>query len=346
MGEGQLLDVRWRRHGGEIRHDDGPALLGDPLVDRPREIRHVMVHGVREEAGVGQFRPVVQVEDPVALEGGHPEEHVAAAEEDAQLVLEGLEARSRGDGLAVDEVALQGGQHLLARHVHGADHGEPRDHEPIGGQEIGQARRVEESGPETLERVRRERGHLAAHAHVGEVRQELELEVPLQTAVWHAEHERKIERQLEPVHALENERPRLELVHGHYGALVHVDAPIEPPVRPKEVALEGGGGVDVQHSERHERGDVDEVPTGRREHRRHHRVDQRPVAGDDAEVFDRAEEFGRLIEPLADLPPHRPIHGFVAPGEVLPEIGQGLQAQLRGEGEVRAGLGESGPDVC
>ena len=87
----------------------------------------------------------------------------------------------------------------------------PGDHEAVGGQEIGQARRVEESGPETLERVRRERGHLAAHADVSEVRQELELEVPFQTAVRHAEHERKIEGQLEPVHALENERPRFEL---------------------------------------------------------------------------------------------------------------------------------------
>ena len=245
----------------------------------------------------------------------------------------------------MDQVALEGGQHLLRCHVHGADHGQPRDHEPVGRQQIGQGGGVEEGGADPFERIGRQGRHLPPRAHVDEAGEELQLEVPLEAVGGHGEHEREVERQLEPVHPLEDDGPGLENVHGHRGALVDVDAAVEPAVRAQQVALEGGGGVDVPHLERHEGGDVDELVHGRREHRGHHRVHQGPVACDHAEVLDRAQELGRPAQPFPDLPAHRPVDRLVAPDELLPEVGQGFEAQLRGERQTRPVLGEGGPDV-
>ena len=100
-------------------------------MDRPGEVAHAEVLGVREDAAVLDVAPVVQDEDAPVLEGRHRQAHRGPAKEGLELVLEPLEPLGRDDGLLVDEVPLDGGEHLLVRDVRRAQDGEAGERERV-----------------------------------------------------------------------------------------------------------------------------------------------------------------------------------------------------------------------
>jgi len=155
-----LLDVGPARVRGEVLDDERLALLDRPRVDRALELRHRMMRGVGEDAGVLEAVAGVEHQHLVAIDGGEPEAQLRPPEQRAQLLLQALEARGRDDRLFVDQVPLERREHLLVGHLHRPQHGEAAEHEAVRREQRHQGLKVGEMGGQALPiEVGRHRAH-------------------------------------------------------------------------------------------------------------------------------------------------------------------------------------------
>jgi len=78
------------------------------------------------------------------------------------------EALLADDRLAVDEVALERREHLLIRHLDGAEDGEAAQHEAVRGQQVAQPLGAHEVGLDSLAYVVRQLGARPLHLDIDE----------------------------------------------------------------------------------------------------------------------------------------------------------------------------------
>ena len=251
-GEEALLDAGAVGIGLEVLDDDGTPLARGPLVDGAGEVGHLLLHGVREDARV--LEPVAELEGehPVALDGGQAQLQLRPAEEGAHLVLQLLEALGGDDGLLVDEVALDGGQHFRLRHLDGAHHREAADHEAVGGQDAHQHRGVGGVRADAPQICLGQGGRLPDHVHVEEAAAGDELEVAVEAGIGILDdgHPRELDAEVDAVDALQDQRVRVEDADLQHERDVRAHAELERAVGTREQPLEARGGVEALQPER------------------------------------------------------------------------------------------------
>ena len=309
----QVLEGGAPRLRRQVTHDDRPSLSHGALVHRAREILALVVGGVGKDARLVRARAMVEVEHALAPDGGQTELQFGAAEEDAQLVLEGLEARRRDDRLAVDEITLERGEHLVVGHVDRAEKGKAGDHKPVGGENLAERRPIEKRFADPLGRVRRQRRDGPARADLDEPWIEGKLEVPFEPdeRPGDAQHDGVVERELDTVDLTKHDLVGAQHVDTQGRALVDVDPPLEHSVGAAQRPVERRRPVKALHAEGQEGGRVVLVPGRGREDGGHQRFDERPVARQEGEVVNRLEQFGCLAKALADLAAKGPEHRVV-----------------------------------
>src|SRR5437867_6982406 len=143
-GHHLVLDRRAPVEPDEVVHDDGPARLHRALVEGAGELLDLVVHGIGEDARALDARAVVQEQHAVAVERGQPQPQLGATEERAQPLLQRDEAVRRYDGLAVDQVALEGGKDFLIGDLERLQERHAAEHEAFGRQDRRQVGLVEE----------------------------------------------------------------------------------------------------------------------------------------------------------------------------------------------------------
>ncbi len=277
----------------EVLDDQGLALQRGPLVDRPGEVADPLMHRVGEDARMLEARPEIEQQDPVALDRGEPQLDFRPLEQGPELGLELPEAIRRHDGLLVDEVPLEGGQHLLVGHFDGADDGEPADQEFLGGQHLYQGGRISEERPDPLPRVRRQRRRLPLHVDIEEAAIEEKLVVALEPrlGVGHDRDPWVFHAHVQAVHALEDERIGVHDPHVGQQGGVGLHPALEDAVGIGEIARESRRGIERLELERQHGGRVSVLVECRRHDGQHEGAQHVLVGPHDGGIHDRRGEL-------------------------------------------------------
>src|SRR5262249_6136826 len=159
------------------------------------------------------------------------------------------------------------------------------------------------------------------------------------------EGQRDLDSEIDPIRALEDQLIGKEKLCGPESLLISVDAAVERAVAIHERAAEQIRGVERPELEREERRAILLLPEARREHSAHHEVHELLVLGDHRHVVDDRGKLGRLLDPLADYPGHRPAARLAVARELRPDPDGWRQAQLGPEGQRGRVLAGPGPDV-
>ena len=271
---------------------------------------------------------------------------IRAAEQGPQLILQLHEARVRDDGLLVDQVALDRGEHLLVRHVGRLHHREAGEAHAAGGDQGLEALQVHRLRGEALAHLVGEGRERAQGLHVHEATLELDLEVAIQPGLGlrHGQDQRVVHRELDAVQALEDQRVGVQQPEVLQRVHLEIEPPVEDAVRAHDVVVEGARAVDAAERERDQGAHVGLLPEHSWEHRAHQPVHQLPVLVQHGDVVDGPEERGHLVHARHERPRHLPAHGRVL-GLLVPEADQRGEAEAALEGEipreVRGELGDA-----
>ena len=323
--------------GRQVLDEQRLALETGAHVDGPCEVGDLVVDGVGEEAGVVEPRAVVEREDPVALDGGETQAQRGPPEERPELGLQSIEARGGDDRFLVDQVALEGREHLLVGDIEGPEDGEAAEREAPRRNQRGEGVEVGAAGLEARADLGGERGRLPRRRlDLDEAAVEVDLVVAVQPGlgIVGGEDERVVHGEVDPVHAPQHLGIRVEEAEPAERLLVHVEASPELAVRAHQVVREGRRRVEALELEGDERGGVLLLPEDGREHRGHQRLHQLVVSREDPEVADGLGELGRLAQVSLENPGEPAQERVLAGAHLLPEADQGLEAQLALEREV------------
>jgi hypothetical protein len=239
---------------------------------------------IREDARVLEAGAEVEEQHPVALDRRQPQLDFRPPQQRPDLLLERPELLAGDDRLFVDQVPLDGRQHLLLGDLKGADDREAADHELLGRQQCHQGGGIRDLRAQALAHLGRQHRRLAHHVHLQEAAVEQQLEVAVEPClrVRHDGDPRVIDTDIQAVHAAQDEGVRLHDAHVGKQGRVDVDSPSEHPVRPGQVAREGRRGIEGLEPEGQQGSGVALLVEGRRDdgdHESPHQLQVGPEGG-------------------------------------------------------------------
>ncbi len=292
-------------------------------------------------------RAVVEQQHTVAVDGGQTQQQFRAAEQGAQPVLQPEKAFVGDDRFPVDEVALEGRQHLLVGHLHRPEDREPADEELLGRQGLTQPDRIEQVRVQMLAHLVAERRDAVPGHHLLESPIEKHPEMALEAGVGigHCADQRVIDIHLDPVQPAQYQGVGVAHPHHRHHGRVQVDPRADRARLVHQQALHERGGVKPAQLEGEHGRAVFLLPGSAREHRCHQDVDQFAVALDHAGVLDGAGQLGCSPNQVRDDAGDGCLGGALGRHGAGPVGDQGLQTHLAAEREVVGTDPERGLDV-